>query len=148
MYHSYCNKWELSHIPNLTVMIMYCFHNSNPIHFTIIKNRRMIDLKFAFLSMINHSGFDRSFSRIVWPLPTSTCIGGYSFFFPPGLTKFSNWIWMPRKFRSAWSNSSIGILWVSSPRVWKEWVSSCRALTGYTVYWWVSSSRVIGYTAS
>ena len=31
----------------------------------------MIDLKFAFLSMIDRSGFDRSdrsFSRIVWPL--------------------------------------------------------------------------------
>ena len=31
----------------------------------------MIDLKFAFRSMIDHSGFDRSdrsFSRIVWPL--------------------------------------------------------------------------------
>ena len=62
---------ELSHIPNLTVMIMYCFHNNNPIHFTIIKNLQMIDLKFAFQSMIDRSGFDRfdrSFSRIVWPL--------------------------------------------------------------------------------
>ena len=31
----------------------------------------MIDLKFAFRSMIDRSGFDRSdrsFSRIVWPL--------------------------------------------------------------------------------
>ena len=64
-------KWELSHIPNLTVMIMYCFHNNNPIHFTIIKNLQMINLKFAFRSMNNHSSFDRSdwsFSRIAWPL--------------------------------------------------------------------------------
>ena len=62
---------ELSHIPNLTVMIMYCFHNNNPIHFTIMKNLQMIDLKFAFRSMIDRSSFDRSdrsFSRIVWPL--------------------------------------------------------------------------------
>ena len=69
------NKWELSHFPNLTVMIMYCFHNNNPVHFTIIKDLQMIDLKFAFRSMIDRSGFDRSdrsFSRIVWPLPYST----------------------------------------------------------------------------
>ena len=65
------NKWELSHIPNLTVMIMYCFHNNSPVHFTIIKDLQMIDLKFAFRSMIDRSGLDRSnqsFSRIVWPL--------------------------------------------------------------------------------
>ena len=52
-------------------MIMYWFHNNNPIHFTIIKNLQMIDPKFAFRSMIDRSGFDRSdrsFSRIVWPL--------------------------------------------------------------------------------
>ena len=52
-------------------MIMYCFHDNNPIHFTIIKNLQMIDLKFAFHLMVNRSGFDqsdRSFSRIVWPL--------------------------------------------------------------------------------
>ena len=51
-------------------MIMYCFHNNNPINFTIMK-ARMIDLKFAFRSMIDRRGFDRSdwsFSRIVWPL--------------------------------------------------------------------------------
>ena len=52
-------------------MIMYCFHNNSPVHFTIIKDLQMIDLKFAFRSMIDRSGFDRSdrsFSRIVWPL--------------------------------------------------------------------------------
>ena len=52
-------------------MIMYCFHNNNPVHFTIIKDLQMIDLQFAFRSMIDRSGFDRSdrsFSRIVWPL--------------------------------------------------------------------------------
>ena len=37
-------KWELSHIPNLTVMIMFCFHNNSPIHFTIIKDLQMINL--------------------------------------------------------------------------------------------------------
>ena len=70
-YNPYCNKWELSHISNLTVMIMYCFHNNNPIHFTIIKNLQMIDPKFAFWSMIDRSSFDRpdrSFSGIVLPL--------------------------------------------------------------------------------
>ena len=52
-------------------MIMYCFHNNSPIHLMIIKYLQMIDLKFAFRSMIDRSGFDRSdrsFSRIVWPL--------------------------------------------------------------------------------
>ena len=56
-------------------MIVYCFHNNNPINFTIIKNLQMIDLKFAFRSMIDRSRFDRSdrsFSRIVWPLVTTT----------------------------------------------------------------------------
>ena len=56
-------------------MIMYCFHNNNPIHFTIMK-ARMIDLKFAFRSMIDRRGFDRSdwsFSRIVWPLVLIPC---------------------------------------------------------------------------
>ena len=61
-------------------MIIYCFHNNNPIHFTIIKNLQIIDLKFAFRSMIDHSGFDRSdrsFSRIVWPLMSNaTRLGG------------------------------------------------------------------------
>ena len=55
-------------IVNLTVVMMYCFHNNNPIHFTIIKNLQMIDHKFAFGSMIHRSGFDRSdrsFSKIV-----------------------------------------------------------------------------------
>ena len=41
-------------------MKMYCFHNNNPIDFTIIKNLQMIDLKFAFRLMIDRSGFDRS----------------------------------------------------------------------------------------
>ena len=52
-------------------MIMYCFHNNSPIHYTIIKYLQRIDLKFAFRSMIDRSGFDRSdrsCSRIVWPL--------------------------------------------------------------------------------
>ena len=69
--HYHYNKWELFHIPNLTVMIMYCLHNNSPVHFTIIKDLQMIDLKFAFRSMIDRSAFDRSdwsFSRIVWPL--------------------------------------------------------------------------------
>ena len=55
-------------------MIRYCFHNNNPVHFTIIKDLQMINLKFAFRSMIDRSGFDRSdrsFSRIVWPLVLS-----------------------------------------------------------------------------
>ena len=58
-------------------MIVYCFHNNNPINFTIIKNLQMIDLKFAFRSMIDRSHFDRSdrsFSRIVWPLPDKQVI--------------------------------------------------------------------------
>ena len=52
-------------------MTMYCFHNNSPVHFTIVKDLQMIDLKIAFRSMIDRSGFnrsDRSFSRIVWPL--------------------------------------------------------------------------------
>ena len=55
-------------------MIMYCFHNNSPINFTIIEDLQMIDLKFAFRSMIDRSSFDRSdrsFSRIVWPLPSN-----------------------------------------------------------------------------
>ena len=58
-------------------MIMYCFHNNSPDHFTITKDLQMIDLKFAFRSMIDRSGFDRSdrsFSRIVWPLQCSVFI--------------------------------------------------------------------------
>ena len=41
------------------------------------KNLQMIDLKFAFWSIIDHSGFDQSdqsFSRIVWPLLERWCI--------------------------------------------------------------------------
>ena len=86
IYHSYYNKWELSHIPNLTVMIMYCFHNNGPIHFTIIKDLQMIDLKFAFRSMIDRSGFDRSdrsCSRIVWPLLGSPLHSLYTKFHLP-----------------------------------------------------------------
>ena len=59
---------DIHDILNLTVMIMNYFHNNIPIHFTIVKNLQIIGLKFAFRSMIDRSGFDRSdrsFSRIV-----------------------------------------------------------------------------------
>ena len=62
-------------------MILYCFHNNNPINFTIIKNLQTIDIKFAFRSMIDRSGFDRSdwsFNRIVWPLASSVLTCNYS----------------------------------------------------------------------
>ena len=88
---------ELSHIPNLTVMIVYCFHNNNPIHFTVIKSMQMIDLKFAFQSMIDRSGFDRSdwsFSRIVWPLPPPS--GHYCEYYPNTLSFLPLWVRGPQ----------------------------------------------------
>ena len=65
----------LESLATITLIILYCFYSNNPIHFTIIKNLQMIDLKFAFRSMIDRSGFDRSdrsFSGIVWPLIRDT----------------------------------------------------------------------------
>ena len=54
----------------------------------------MIDLKFAFRSMIDHSVFDRSdqsFSRIVWPLLITRAMVGYCI-----------WLWQPSGCRNLW----------------------------------------------
>ena len=108
-------------------MIMYCFHNNDPIHFTIIQNLQMIDLKYAFRSMIDCSGFNRSdgsFSRIVWPLVFKV----FNYLFRlwlkliyisiRGLTDWKLWLKGHKYISNPQYDTSCQVFWSESKPLW------------------------------